>query len=116
MDDAERVKALEALYAELPTIDCQRKCSSYCTAIWMSRVEWDRVKKRSDPKQWKATEFRCPMLDRKGNCTVHTGRPMICRLWGLSEAHPCDWGCQPSRVLSLEETREFMRRSWELGA
>lgn len=114
VDDAERVKALEDLYAELPTIDCIGLCADNCTAIWMTRVEWDRVRKRMkgplEPRGWV-----CPAL-RKGRCTVHIARPMVCRLWGATEFSPCKHGCKPSRVLTNEEEQDYMRRASELGA
>lgn len=46
----------------------------------------------------------CPLLDRISHrCNGYQVRPMICRLWGLTERMKCPHGCQPSRVLDDRE-------------
>jgi Fe-S-cluster containining protein len=109
MSDVHAKAQLDALYAELPAIDCQRKCSSSCGPIAMSRVEWARIvkKKGYEPK---ATSITCPLLVG-GLCSVYSIRPMICRLWGLVEDMRCPWGCEPERVLTATEAYDFLLRA-----
>jgi|ERR1051326_7151292 Fe-S-cluster containining protein len=110
MSDVTAKRDLDALYAELPTIACQRKCHSACGPIFMSRVEWQRIikKKGYEPR---ATSIDCPLLV-SGLCSVYNVRPMICRLWGIVESLPCPWGCKPQpRYLTHAEGHDFLLRA-----
>ena len=55
----------------------------------MSDAERERIDYQMPPKG----EF-CPKL-KDGCCTVYDRRPLICRLWGIDEAMPCEHGCVP---------------------
>ena len=114
MSKAGARRALDALYAEMPTLDCQGKCAESCGPILMSRVEWGRIIEQvgTEPR---ATSLDCPMLDGE-RCSVYAIRPTICRLWGMVESMPCPWGCEPSRLLSDAEGRVFLERAGALGA
>lgn len=114
MSDVRAKALLDELYAELPAIDCQRKCESSCGPIAMSRGEWQRIIKRKgfEPR---ATSIDCPLLDR-GLCSVYAIRPMICRLWGVIETMPCPWGCKPERYLSTREGYIYLARADLLSA
>lgn len=121
MSDVRAKAALDRLYAELPTIACQRKCESSCGPILMSRIEDERITKKLgyepvmtlDPTNPRS--FRCPML-RDGLCAVYAIRPMLCRLWGIVETLPCPWGCKPEpRYLSHREGLVMLKRAEELG-
>lgn len=111
------VEELEALYAELPTVDCQCKCFGACASIGIAAAEFDRIAAaigytpRSDDSGW------CPLLDRQsGLCTVHQIRPMICRLWGVSECMQCPWGCEVTpRKLTEAEVYTYLFRSGAYG-
>jgi Fe-S-cluster containining protein len=104
-------RALGVLYAELPTIDCQRQCFDSCGPIWMSRVEWQRIVKRVGREPRGGPDLVCPML-RDRACTVYSIRPLICRLWGVCEGLECPWGCQPEpRYLSKAEAYDFVFRA-----
>lgn len=110
-------RALDALYAELPRLDCKGLCQQSCGPIRMSRVEWDRIKRRVGSKAERLrADSSCPMLSNAGHCTVYSIRPMICRLWGVAEDMPCPWGCRPERYLSQSEGFDLLRRAQELGA
>lgn len=109
MSDARAKIMLDALYAELPRLDCQGKCAESCGPIMMTRVEWARITKRLKCAP-KATTLTCPMLvnDR---CSVYTIRPTLCRLWGMVESMPCPWGCVPERYLTDAEGQDFLLRA-----
>jgi len=104
---------LDAMYAEMPSLDCQGKCAESCGPIVMSRVEWERICEQVPPPP--PIDLTCPLLvdDR---CSVYAIRPTICRLWGMVEAMPCEWGCKPSRVLTNVEGYAFLERAGVLGA
>jgi Fe-S-cluster containining protein len=106
---------LDALYAEMPTLDCKGKCAESCGPIVMSRVEWARLTETVGYEPKGTADLTCPLLDGE-RCSVYAIRPTICRLWGMVEAMPCEWGCQPSRILTNREGFAFLERAGELGA
>ena len=107
---------LDRLYATLPSIECRRLCQASCGPIFMGYAEWARVKllgKRPMGEQTK--HLVCPML-KEGLCQVYEHRPSICRLWGLTEAMHCPWGCEPKpRPLTEEEGRIFLSKVDEIS-
>lgn len=108
---------LQALYAELPSIDCQMKCQSYCSKIAVSVEEFDILAEAAgfEPHGDPGCDT-CPLLGEDGLCTVHEVRPMICRLWGLTETMQCPWGCKPSpRYLTEEECYSYLLRAGTYG-
>lgn len=118
MSDRSAEKALDALYAELPSINCQGHCWTSCGPVRMSRVEWARILRRRPEATMMRPDGMCPLLTPGHRCGVYSNRPMLCRLWGLVEEMPCVYGCVPEngRLLSTEEGFEFLRRANELGA
>jgi hypothetical protein len=109
-----RVRKLEALYAELPKLDCQGKCAESCGPIFMTEIEWERITDDLGHTP-EATSLTCPMLTAEGRCSVYELRPTICRLWGLVERMACPWGCVPERWLTDAEAGDFLRRAGDLG-
>lgn len=104
-----RAEALEKLYAELPSVDCQELCGDCCSFIGMTRLEQRRITQVGGP-EIKIWQMPCPALSIMGRCTVYTRRPMICRLYGVVEDLRCPYGCEPERMLTREEGREFLAR------
>ena len=109
--------ALEAIYAELPAIDCRRLCHAACGPIVMSRVEGERMASMAGGAaggsgvREAAADLVCPYLEREsGLCGVYALRPLICRLWGATESLRCEWGCEPSAVLSDLEVERLAKR------
>ena len=100
---------IDGEYSLLPRLECQGKCQAACGPILMSRLEWVRIVEQVGFAP-KAVTLTCPMLGRDGQCTVYSIRPMICRLWGLVEGLPCEWGCRPSKYLTDQEGRELLAR------
>lgn len=100
---------LDALYAELPTLQCQQKCQESCGPVFMSRLEWERICSRLGEERQGTADLRCPML-KDGGCEVYSTRPAICRLWGLVEKMRCPWGCVPERFLTDEEAHAWLER------
>lgn len=107
---------LDALYAELPTMNCQRKCQKYCGAILIPKIEAARLEEKRGVlvkiDQFEPTvredlpdpelvlqEFIGLAPDKGtadcvfiapppfGHCQCYSIRPLICRLWGMCD-HP----------------------------
>ena len=115
MTFAEAVEALDALYATLPRLDCQRHCQEACGPILMSRIEWLRVLRQPGGRRTLRDALTCPML-RRGGCSVYAVRPLICRLYGLVERLRCPFGCVPERWLSDDEARTVLLSAQEVSA
>lgn len=104
-------RELDALYAELPEVDCKGYCASECSSLVPIRgLEAQRIGHKSH------TGTKCAHLDG-GRCSVHQNRPMLCRLWGLADQYPlmCRWGCKPTRTLTLDEAYAYLRRAQEIS-
>jgi hypothetical protein len=115
MSEQRRVKQLEALYAELPAIPCQRKCHESCGPILMTKLEWTRIE-RVATGNFREIEpdLNCPLL-RNNECSVYETRPLICRLWGLVERMRCPFGCVPERWLTDAEAYSLLDRVGKIG-
>lgn len=134
--NAEQTAALEALYAELPSLDCQGKCGNSCGPIDMTEGERERIVELgvNIPRytseagaRWAANMKvdTCRALipnpfkpyGDEGRCKVYAVRPMICRLWGMVDVDNmrCHNGCRPSRWLTMEESYQFLKRAAEIA-
>lgn len=118
-DEARRA-ALDALYAELPSIECRGKCWDSCGPIGMTGVEHRRLRE-AGAEVPNNTIFPpppgslCPALTMFNQCGVYEIRPLICRLWGLIEGVlPCTYGCRPDRYLTDAEAHEFIARAYDI--
>jgi len=116
--------ALDALYAELPRLECKRLCQDSCTLLRMTGFELDRLAgfhHQHGPladllafNRDQATVFLmgdpvsldCPML-RDGLCSAYERRPLICRLWYCVEGNECPHGCVPEWWLTDDEAVAF---------
>lgn len=109
MTPAERQRALEAIYAELPDVPCKRLCSDSCSFIGTFRVERERYQAAGAAPPL-MHEVPCRHLMFNGDCGAHELRPVICRLYGATEDLECPFGCKSERQLTKEEAYEIMQR------
>lgn len=121
-----RLERLRELYDSLPTISCLGLCANSCGPIDMSKAEHERIVELGvliptfSPEaahRWANQEpLHCPALNRQTlKCDVYEERPMICRLWGVTDSMPCTYGCKPTRSLDDVETYELLIQSYEVG-
>lgn len=106
---------LDALYAELPSIDCQGLCSDSCGPIPAGLYEQRRIEGEAGKPLTCSGAADCSMLTADRRCSVYPVRPMICRLWGLTEDLRCPYGCKPSRLLTVQEGYRFLQRAYEIA-
>jgi Fe-S-cluster containining protein len=108
---------LDAIYAELPAIECRGRCHDACTSIDMTGVERRRIAEAgvSIPRRTVADRpLPCPALTMWRRCGVYEIRPLICRLWGLTRAMRCSYGCVPDGgYLTESQALEFIARVHE---
>ncbi len=108
------IEHLDALYATLPRIDCQRRCGfHWCGAILMSSLEVVRWHPHLPPGAKPGGV--CPMLKGDGSCGCYQERPAICRTAGVVERLRCPHGCVPERWMTETEHVAFLRRVDDLA-
>lgn len=105
---------LATVYARIPAIACQGKCQKSCGPIAMARAEWEALG-RPRPAEVGEIVFlpgkdnlTCHLLTKDGRCGQYENRPLICRLWGVTDGMRCPWGCTPERVVSKKEARAML--------
>ncbi len=109
--------ALERLYAQLPRMQCQGLCADSCFSLVQTRLERDFVAVRAGVQLGlvQAPPTACPALTMLRQCSVYETRPMICRLWGMTRAMKCQYGCEPEGgFLTGQQTYEFLAQVAEL--
>lgn len=115
MNNTRKLQLIDEILADLPRIDCQRKCQEACGPVMMSRLEWKRICQRLGAAPAALPDLTCPMLGKDGLCSVYAVRPTICRLFGLVKKMACPFGCQPERWLTDEEACRVLGKIDALG-
>lgn len=114
---------LEAVYREVPEINCIGKCWDSCTSIDLTPMERARIAERgiTIPPEIPAEEIRrmgeatgrvpaCPALTALGTCRVYDVRPLICRAFGAYPGVRCAYGCEPKKARSDSDFVNLVRR------
>lgn len=101
---------LEAIYAEVPAMECQGLCSESCGPLIVDDSERERIRKRTG-RTLQLLAPDCPELTILRRCSIYDDRPLICRLWGVVESMPCPWGCRPARYLTDAEGHALLART-----
>lgn len=116
---------LQAIYDRVPAIACQRKCWPVCGAVPVTRTELAQIR-RAAPGPVTTAPFlererivalfdmatgHCSALSPLRLCSVHAARPLICRLYGVTEDFRCAYGCVPERMLSKDEARALIEEA-----
>jgi putative zinc- or iron-chelating protein len=126
---------LDALYAELPRLHCQRKCFECCGPLLIPKIEWKRIEdagkfvplanldtvklhdwfefmgKHNLVAMHPDETLSCRLLmPFTGKCTVYAIRPLICRIWGCCTWMRCPHGCEPDRWLSQTEVEGLFQK------
>ena len=108
-------RQLQELYAKLPTIECKGECADICQTVLIMSVKERQIIESKYGRVTCDEEGWCKML-KDGRCIAHEVKPMICRLWGLTEDMKCPHGCKPSpRYLTEREGARFMWHADRIG-
>jgi len=111
-----KIEELQKIYNSLPRLQCKKLCHESCGPLGMSKLEYDRIiKKTGKPPVFLKKQQCCSLLNRDKTCKVYGIRPFICRLFGLVEKMKCPHGCVPERWLSDEEAYALMDRIEKLS-
>lgn len=133
------IDALEAIYAELPTVECRGLCWNSCGPIDMSPAERERIEERGvhiqpytsergelwagnivaivDNETGEQLRLDCAALTPMKRCSVYDVRPFICRAYGAGRGEmACRHGCTVSgRRLRADEIFELQVRVKTIG-
>ena len=101
---------LQEIYAALPSLDCKRLCQECCGPICISELEYKRLQSQTEALPIRRIPLKsknghsfgrhvliqgecavCPIL-KNGVCSAYFVRPLICRIWGLTQTMRCPWG------------------------
>ena len=118
---------LKDIYAQIPNIDCKKKCHASCGIIPVERPELKKIRKKASidvepflihtpqvTMMFDAEKERCPLLTEDNLCSVHDVRPFICRLFGVVQGMSCPEGCKPDRYLSDTEVSKLINQLKQL--
>lgn len=111
--------SIEAVWAEIPDVDCRGLCEAYCGPVDCSMVERRLLKEHGVrlkvlPVLTVGIGAAEPCIALEdGRCTVYDVRPTICRLWGAVDVDGmrCEHGCRPERYLTDVEARQLLLRA-----
>lgn len=112
--NSKRERKLNNLYSEVPSIKCKGLCAAIsCTELALSIDEVRNLHKDSG-KPVKLENGQCNHL-QEGRCQSYDKRPVICRLWGVTESMRCPHGCEAEKILSDGEAKDLIRRVFKLS-
>jgi Fe-S-cluster containining protein len=129
---------LREVWDSIPNIKCQGKCYDACTTLdFTSPIEKKAVRSYRMERRLPYFEFKvlsppspeiakhraeghvpddgclnCPYLTAQKRCSVYSVRPILCRIYGVSELLRCPFGCEPERVLTVDESSLILRNLW----
>jgi Fe-S-cluster containining protein len=105
-------RALERVYDRLPRMECKGLCWFLCDgSFYASARERQRIaQKAGGPLKVDPTRGLCSMLDEHGRCSVYELRPLMCRIWGMTERFRCPHGCIPEGGFISESRKDALFR------
>lgn len=117
-----RIRRLRQLWAEVPQIECRGLCWDSCGPVSGSTLEIELAERAGGgkldvrPHPLAGGTPMCTFLSPEGRCRIYMNRPMICRLWGVTEGLRCHHGCEPmTEPLSDAEGMKLLARSLKIG-
>ncbi len=129
-----RLAELQKIYDSLPKIQCKGLCWEYCGPVNATQTERMNISTLQTRKNLPYVKLRpnleqiyeiamhvtnqksadeigmCPYLIEH-RCQVYEARPIICRLFGLTQGErvDCTFGCKPERYLTSQEINAIIK-------
>lgn len=96
LSPSQKKKRLRRVYAQVPRIACKGLCHDACGPIGMTPIEKYLLDKAAGHEVHTAglTGLTCSALGPDKRCTAYEDRPLICRLWGVTDGMACEHGCE----------------------
>lgn len=117
-------RVMRELYDQVPGIECKGFCADSCGPIEMSALERAAIAKRGVTitakedalaEYMEKGDFDCDALV-DGRCSVYEDRPMVCRLWGVTESLACPYGCAtPEGTLTDSQGWRLLAAAMQVG-
>lgn len=131
--EGDSIRKLFVIYGMLPKINCIGKCADVCGIVEAEAIEEINVKMFNRINGFPQRHFltrknqrvikhfhakhtnendgclTCPYLQKNRECSIYYARPLVCRLFGLTEELRCPHGCLPERFLTRTEVMTFMK-------
>lgn len=121
--DPEKARQLDHLYEHVPVVKCKGLCTDSCGPVVQHQsMTGQELLRLQDTGGLRSGRMRrrpdvCPYLNAEGRCDVYEVRPLICRLWGVTD-HPlmrCPHGCEVEVILSDPQAKMLMARAQVIG-
>ena len=94
---------IQKLYLQIPASSCREGCFECCTNMVQFAAE----------ESERAGEYTydgiCGFLDENKKCGIYNDRPLVCRIYGVSEILICE-DCEPETLLNEFETRDIIKK------
>lgn len=107
MSNSSPEDVLLSLRERIPGMFCIPGCNSCCAHVPWSKIEWDML-----PDEFKKIHtihsLKCPFATDTG-CSCHEHRPIICRLFGVTEGMECPRGGIAEIKLTEREAVEISK-------
>lgn len=104
------MRTLAEIYADVPGIECAGRCHGSCGPVPATVAEIAAIEAATHHPFATDKDMTCNVLFA-GRCTAYAQRPLLCRLWGVTEGMPCVWGCKPERLLTDAEARALLQEA-----
>ena len=118
-----KLRKLQEIYQQVPKIECTGACVGECSVIPMSELEAGQIREVSlrpvtfetSPSGQHVTMIPegpglvCPMLVGT-KCSIYNSRPLVCRIFGVSEGLACPKGCRPKKMLTRKEAASLLKQ------
>ena len=115
---------LEWIYDHLPPISCKKLCHDNCSIVPVSKVEAAQISRVTgraidEPVAMsgfvqlpvvKSKNAHCGFLDKRRTCSIHSFRPLLCRLYGIDQKMKCPHGCVPKQFIEENKGTELFMR------
>lgn len=112
--DSQRFKTIQDVYAAVPAIACKGLCHGSCGPVPATHREIEAINAASLIPFGTRADGYCAML-AAGRCSVYAQRPLLCRLWGVTEKMRCPHGCEPERWLTDAESKGLLAAAGRIG-
>ena len=121
-----KLRKLLEIYRKVPEIECTGACINECSVIPMTKLEAGRIRKASirpvtfetSPSGKYVTMIPklglvCPMLVGT-KCSIYDVRPLVCRIFGVTESLLCPEGCKAKKTLTRKEAVSLLKQTLRL--
>lgn len=109
-----KLAVLRNIYKRIPNANCKGLCVESCSMIGFTKLEGNQMAGFSGKQPFITDNVVCGYLS-EGKCSIYEVRPAICRLFGVTEKLPCEFGCTPDKILLEVQSMQILSEIDKLG-